>query len=107
MERGSTMQRKTEHYLIFRVNMDQFSIVDLTKYFHPFKIYGPTHIHYDFHPESIDFHRRNISQTRVQYNLERIKMGYVSLLCNEKEIIIIRKFPWFISFEKEIPSDNE
>lgn len=69
-----------EQHLIFRVNMDNFSIRDLTKHFHPFKIYGPTHIHYDIHPEiRNNFHRRYISQTKF-YHSEEIKMGYKSLM---------------------------
>lgn len=96
-----------EHHLIFRVNMDNFSILDLTKHFHPFKIYGPTHIHYDIHPETRNkFHRAYISQTKFYHPVE-IKMGYISLLCNIEDAMIIKKFPWFISFEKEIPSDIE
>jgi hypothetical protein len=92
---------------IFRVDMEQFSILDLTKYFHPFKIYGPTHIHYDFYADSRDYLKRYISQTKYHREQERIKMGYVSLMCSEKEIVDIRKFSWFICFEKEIPCDNE
>lgn len=92
---------------IFRVDMDQFSILDLTKYFHPFMIYGPTHIHYDFHPETRKvFYKKYISPMKL-FDSEKIKMAYISLSCYPNEISIIRKFPWFISFEKEIPSDNE
>jgi hypothetical protein len=75
--------------------MDLFTILDLTKYFHPFKIYGPVHIHYDIHPET----------KLYDEHPNRIKMGFVSLLCNPNEIYSITKFPWFVRFEKEIPED--
>lgn len=99
------MNHIREEHFVFRIDIDSFSILDLTEYFHPFKIYGPTHIHYDFRPSSRDIHRRYISQTTTQ-NSEKIKMGYISLLCNRNDVMIIKKFPWFICFEKEIPPDK-
>lgn len=74
----------------FKVEIDTFWIPDLARTFHPFQIYGPVGIKMDIHPDTRDW----------------VKVGYVSIFCERKDIVHISKFPWFLSFESELPNDN-
>ncbi len=73
---------------IIKVNMEFFYLNDILKHFHPFTVYGPTNLDYDFYPETKN----------------RREIGYVNIFCERKDIYMIYNFPWFISFVNEIPN---
>lgn len=78
-----------ETFLI-KIDIDEYSPIDLLKIFHPYTIYGPTNIGYEYYPET-----RNPR-----------KIGYLNIFCERKNILTVYQYPWFISFVKEIPNES-
>jgi hypothetical protein len=74
-------------HVVIKIDMECFSPIELSKQFHPFHIYGPTCIRYEYKP------------------IKR-KIGYISIYCYLEDISSVKDSPWFICLEDSLPEDE-